>query len=311
MRITYEPLMLLVCYMSRQLNHLIGILILVFAIVIAVIYLSFQFPAYGYIFRYIYAAMIMAGGVFISRELASLVVKELKSTQKKNALLLSNVITVGGYIISAIVAASYVSFSPTALLAGATISGLVLGLALQPTLGSFFAGILILFSGTILPGNQVRILTWHIPFQWAFNPGYKYFSPDQIYPGYMAEVLEVGLFFTTVLTEEGQTMKIPNTIIATDAAVITYTHKDYIFNVRYEFPNKFDPELVLTRVREETKDFPVLNVFVNEQSDKEYYIVKVVLNAKEKDHASLKSQVLTRFIRLHKELNEEKATVKK
>src|ERR1035437_6985037 len=235
MRITYEPLMLLVCYMSRQLNHLIEILILVFAIVIAVIYLSFQFPAYGYIFRYIYAAMIMAGGVFISRELASLVVKELKSTQKKNALLLSNVITVGGYIISAIVAALYVSFSPTALLAGATISGLVLGLALQPTLGSFFAGILILFSGTIRPGNQVRILTWHIPFQWAFNPGYKYFSPDQIYPGYMAEVLEVCLFLTTVLTEEGQTMKIPNTIIATDAAVITFTHKASIFTVRFAF----------------------------------------------------------------------------
>ena len=123
----------------------------------------------------------------------------------------------------------------------------------------------------------------------------------------MAEVIEVGLFFTTVLTEESQTMKIPNTIIATDAAVITYTHTDYIFNVRYEFPNKFDPELVLTRVREQTKDFPVLNVFVNEQSDKEYYIVKVVLNAKEKDHASLKSQILTRFIRLHKELNEEKS----
>jgi hypothetical protein len=58
-------------------------------------------------------------------------------------------------------------------------------------------------------------------------------------------------------------------------------------------------------VREETKEFQVLNVFVNEQSDKEYYFVKVVLNAKEKDHAILKSQILTRFIRLHKEFNEE------
>ena len=106
-------------------------------------------------------------------------------------------------------------------------------------------------------------------------------------------------------------MKIPNTIIATDAAVITYTNKDYVFNVRYEFPNKFDPEQVLARIREETKDFQVLNVFVNEQSDKEYYIVKVVLNAKEKDHAILKSQILTRFIRLHRELNHEIAETKR
>jgi len=297
--------------MSPHLKNLVTILILVFTIVIAVVYLSFQYPAYGYIFKYVYAAMIMAGGVLISRELANFIVRELKPLHEKNALLLSNIIAISGYIISAIAAAAYVSFSPTALLAGATFSGLVLGLALQPTLGSFFAGILILFSGTIRPGSQVRIMTWRIPFQWAFSPGYKYFSPDQIYPGYMAEVLEVGLFFTTVLTEEGQTMKIPNTIIATDAAVITYTNKDYIFNVRYEFPNKFDPELILARVREETKDFQVLNVFVNEQSDKEYYIVKVVLNAKEKDHATLKSQILTRFIKFHRELNEERATVKK
>jgi small-conductance mechanosensitive channel len=292
--------------MSPHLKNILAILILVLAIVIVVVYLNFEFPSYEYIFRYTYAGMILIGGVFISRELANLVIKELTPKLDKNALLVSNIVTVVGYIVSAVAAASYLSFSPTALLAGAAFSGLVLGLALQPTLGSFFAGILILVSGTIRPGNQVRILTWHIPFQWAFNPGYKYFSPDQIYAGYMAEVIEIGLFFTTILTEEGQTMKIPNTIIATDAAVITYTNKDYIFNVRYEFPNKFDPELVLGRMHKELKDFPVLHVYINEQSDKEFYIVKVVLNAKEKDHAALKSEILSRFIRLHRQLKEEK-----
>jgi len=292
--------------MSPHLKNILAILILVLAIVIVVVYLNFEFPSYEYIFRYTYAGMILIGGVFISRELANLVIKELTPKLDKSALLVSNIVTVVGYIVSAVAAASYLSFSPTALLAGAAFSGLVLGLALQPTLGSFFAGILILVSGTIRPGNQVRILTWHIPFQWAFNPGYKYFSPDQIYAGYMAEVIEIGLFFTTILTEEGQTMKIPNTIIATDAAVITYTNKDYIFNVRYEFPNKFDPELVLGRMHKELKDFPVLHVYINEQSDKEFYIVKVVLNAKEKDHAALKSEILSRFIRLHRQLKEEK-----
>jgi len=59
-------------------------------------------------------------------------------------------------------------------------------------------------------------------------------------------------------------------------------------------------------VRKELKDFPVLHVYINEQSDKEFYIVKVVLNAKEKDHAALKSEILSRFIRLHRQLKEEK-----
>ena len=179
---------------------------------------------------------------------------------------------------------------------------MVLGLALQPTLVGFFAGILILRSGTIRPGNQVRIMTWHIPFQWASNPGYKHFSPDRIYAGYMAEVIEIGLFFTTVLTEEGPTIKIRNTIVATDAVVVTYTNRDYIFNVRYEFPNRFDPEVVLKRVKEEVATYPVINCFINDQSDKEYYIVKVVLNAREKDHAILKSEILVRLINLSWEL---------
>ena len=193
-------------------------------------------------------------------------------------------------------------FSPTALLATATFSGLVLGLALQPTLGNFFAGILILASGAIRPGTQVRILTWHIPFQWAFTPGYKYFSPDQIYAGYMGIVMEVGLFFTTIITEEGQIMKLPNAILATDAAVVTYTGKDYFFNVRYEFSNKLDPSLVIKRVREELVDYPVVACFINEQSDKDYYIIKVVLNAKEKDHAIIKSEILTRLINLNRSM---------
>ncbi|HEV2390522.1 MAG TPA: mechanosensitive ion channel family protein, partial [Nitrososphaerales archaeon] len=165
--------------------------------------------------------------------------------------------------------------------------------------------ILILLSGAIRPGSHVRILSWHIPFQWANAPGYKYFSPDSIYAGYMGEVKEIGLFFTKILTEEGQMMKIPNSILATDAAVLSYTEEDYFFNVRYEFPNRFDPDMVLFRIREDIREFPLINIFVNEQSDKEYYIVKAVLNAKEQDHALLKSEILTRLVRLHRELDEE------
>ncbi len=276
--------------------------ILLLATAILLFYLSKAFTGYEEYFRYAYAGLILSGGVLVARALSRVIAVELKSGLGKNAPVLSNAVAVLGYVAAVAASASYLSFSPTALLAGAAFSGLVLGLALQPTLGSFFAGILMLLSGAIRPGSHVRILTWHIPFQWAFTPGYKYFSPDSVYAGYMGEVKEVGLFFTKILTEEGQMMKIPNSILATDAAILSYTEEDYFFNVRYEFPNRFDPEMVLRRVGEAIKDFPVVNLFVNEQSDKEYYIVKAVLNAKDKDHALLKSDILTRLVRLHREL---------
>jgi|SRR5271170_2531132 len=279
------------------------------AIAVAVFYLDKAIPQFGSYYKYANAALILTGGVFVSREFSRFIAVEFRPDFKKNAPVAANGIKIAGYIISMLAAASYVSFSPTALLATAAFSGLVLGLALQPTLGSFFAGILVLLSGAIRPGSHVRILTWHIPFQWANAPGYKYFSPDSIYAGYMGEVKEVGLFFTKILTEEGQMMKIPNSILATDAAVLSYTEEDYFFNVRYEFPIRFDPEMVLIRVKEDIDGFPVVNLFINEQSDKEYYIVKMVLNAKEKDHALLKSEILTRLIRLHKELVEEAKSI--
>ena len=273
--------------------------------VAGVVYAESMFPSYSYLFRYTYAGMILIGGVVVARELAILIAREFSGKLGENALVASNGVAILGYIISIALAASYVSFSASALLASATFGGLVLGLALQPTLGSFFAGILILIAGEVKPGTEVRVLSWHIPFQWAATPGYKYFSPDQVYPGYMGRVLQVGLFFTTIETEEGQSMKLPNSILATDAAIIRYTNRNYFFNVRYEFPIRFDPEAVLKKVEEETKDFPVVKVYVNEQSDKQYYIVKVVLNAQSQDHAELKSKILTRFVRLHARLEAE------
>lgn len=289
--------------MKPTVRRILTDVIILAATLILVFYLSKAVPGYAGYFRFAYAGLILTSGVLIARDVARIIAVDFRSQLGKEAPVLSNAVAVIGYIASAVATAFYVSFSPTALIAGAAFSGLVLGLALQPTLGSFFAGILILVSGAVRPGSQVRILSWHIPFQSAFTPGYKYFSPDSVYSGYMGEVKEVGLFFTKIITEAGQMMKIPNTIIATDAAILSYTEEKYIFNVRYEFPNRHDPEMVLNRVKEAVKDFPVINAFINEQSDKMYYIVKVVLDAKENDHALLKSEILTRFIKLHKELD--------
>ena len=280
---------------------MVGVLVAAAALVLmAVARASAQ---YAYLSTWGFAAIILLGGVFLTREFASLLTRRLRGHTEKTSLMVRNAVIIVGYLVSAFAALSYVSFSPTSLLATAAFSGLVVGLALQPTLGSFFAGILILTTGAIRPGNQVRIMTWHVPYLGVLTPGYKYFSPDQIYAGYMAEVIEIGLFFTTVVTEEGQTVRFPNTIVATDAAVVTYTNRDYIFNVRYEFSNRFDPDLVLSRVKEALVGYPVINCFINEQSDKEYFIVKVVLNAKEKDHALLKSDILARLINLNRSLS--------
>jgi small-conductance mechanosensitive channel len=288
-------------------RYVVRFLLAIFVIVLAIaaaFFFSIVLASYGYLLRYAYAVIVLIAGTVLSRELAGALTELLHPRLRNNALVVGNAVSVVGFIVAAFAAASFAAISSTTILASAAFGGLVLGLALQPTLGSFFAGLLILGSGAVRPGSQVRILSWHIPFQWAFLPAYKYFSPDSVYAGYMGQVVKIGLFFTSIATEEGQVMKIPNTILATDAAVVEYSERDYIFNVRYEFSRRFDPDEVLKRVSVAIEGYPMTSILINEQSDKEYYIVKIVLNAKEDDHAVLKSEILAKIIRVHKQLEE-------
>jgi small-conductance mechanosensitive channel len=288
--------------MQRFVFRLLFSLVIIALAIIAALFLGLFLAPNNFPLHYLYAAIVLLGGFFLSRELAAAITGMLRPRLKNDALVVGNAVSVCGFIVSLLAAASFAAISSTAILASATVGGIVLGLALQPTLGSFFAGLLILASGAVRPGTQVRILSWHIPFQWAFQPGYKYFSPDAIYAGYMGQVVKIGLFFTVITTEEGQIMKIPNTILATDAAIVSYTEKDYVFNVRYEFSVELDPEEVLKEVSAAIRDYPVMSILINEQSDKRYYFVKIVLNAMERDHAILKSEILTKIIRIQKQL---------
>ncbi|MBS7658622.1 MAG: mechanosensitive ion channel family protein [Candidatus Bathyarchaeia archaeon] len=257
-------------------------------------------------FKYVYAAIILIGGIIITRQISLLIIEYLKLKLKEQALIIGNSISIIGYIISITTTVAYVTSLPEAWLAGATFSGLIIGLAVQPILSNFFSGILMLLTGMVKPGSRIRILTSNIPFQIANLPAYKYFSYDFVYAGYMGTVLEVSLFYTKIISEEGQIIKIPNTILATNSGVVEYIKdQDYIFNVRYEFPIIYDPETVLMKINESLKDMPVLSVKIDEQSDKEYYLVKIVVNTKNYEYSELKSEILKRLIKIHKKMRME------
>jgi len=104
-------------------------------------------PAYAGYIKYVYAVIILTGGIIVSRQLATLVVRILKDKLGTQALIIGNSVIIIGYIISITAAISYIGSIPEALLAGATFSGLIIGLAAQPVLSNFFSGILMLVTG--------------------------------------------------------------------------------------------------------------------------------------------------------------------
>ncbi|PMP91614.1 MAG: hypothetical protein C0171_02345, partial [Caldisphaera sp.] len=132
------------------------------------------------------------------RSLGNGLTRNLLPKYKERAISIGNLFKILGYLIVIVVIVAFTRISTESALFGGTVTGLVLGLALQPVLGNLFAGLIILGTRFIKPGDIITVLNWQIPYQWAPNPGYKFFSPDYIAPGFKGRVLEIGLFSSSL-----------------------------------------------------------------------------------------------------------------
>ncbi|MEM1991075.1 MAG: mechanosensitive ion channel family protein [Nitrososphaerota archaeon] len=254
----------------------------------------------------VYAILAAVGIVLIIYSISSPILKSLVPKYGHKAYTFTNVLKLFTYIIAGIVILASLGISPEVALAGGTFSGLIVGLALQPVLSNFFAGLIVLLTGYVKPGDDIRLVTSEMPYQWAFLPGYKYFSPDYVFVGYRGRIIEVGLLYSLMISDSGVELKIPNRIIF-NAAIVNYTPKhqlERVSQVRYEFKVDYDPDLVLERVRNALSDIKEIeDIAINEQCDKEYYIVQIRFSAPmDKDWREIKSEVLKRLIKVHREL---------
>lgn len=227
---------------------------------------------------------------------------------EKRAILASNIIKYLAYVlVLLVILIPLIKANGSGIIAGGTFAGLVFGLALQPVLENFFAGLLILLTGYIKIGDHIRIASTSIPYLTAQFPAYKHFSTDLLEQGYKGTVIEVGLFYSIVLLNNGKELKIPN-IVLMRSSIIDNTpkySKYNIFNVRVEFPlNVIDITTIEDQVREQLKDFDIVEgPYINEQSDKEFVIILVRIRVSEKnDWKKTKSEALKRLLKLRQEL---------
>ncbi|MGI0084521.1 MAG: mechanosensitive ion channel family protein [Nitrososphaerales archaeon] len=254
----------------------------------------------------IYSLVVLFFGIWLITTLAGFTVRTLRPKLSHRVYTLRNVILVVGYVTIAIVILLLFGVPPDVALAGGTFGGLIIGLGAQPILGNFFAGILILATGFFKVGDEVRLVTASLPFFPVQFPAYKYFSADYINYGYKGKVVDVGLFYATVTTDTGLEFRVPNQIVF-NSAVVDYrpSHSlERLLQVRYEFKIEFDPDEVLRAVGDALSDLKqVQKILINEQSDKEYYIILIQFSAPiSEDWAALKSEILKRVVKVHREL---------
>lgn len=258
---------------------------------------------YLFYFAIIRAITVAIVGFLIIQLLTSALTVKLKHLGRE-VYLLRNVIAIIGYIIVGFIILALFEVTGVSVVAGATVSGLVIGLALQPVLSNLFAGLFILGTGFLKPGSTIKI-SGGLPISPVVFPAYKMFSRDEFIPVLRGTIVEVGLMHTRILSEGGELVKVPNNIIFSSSIVMEEKEEPKIVRVRYEFPIQYDPEIVSKKIQVELSknNFRDYKVYLEEQSDKNNYIILVVAetppNIKIREY---RSDLLKHIIKVHREL---------
>lgn len=256
---------------------------------------------------------VALGIIWITHSIASAIRTRMSATLGDRAYQISSLVRISGYIIAIIVAAGVAGVDLTSLLAGGVVAGLVLGIALQPVLGNFFAGILLMATRMIEVGSTARIVSGSVPYSPTILPAYKFFSTDYVEMGYKGTIVDMNFFYIRMVTDSGREIKIPNALLL-NSAIIDYTpefSKREIINVRVEMPlASIDLDSLEDMVRNALRGFEIAGgPYISEQSDKDHVIILVRISVPEnEDWRRVKSEALKRLLQLRKSLVAAQAT---
>lgn len=96
-----------------------------------------------------------------------------------------------GYVLVLLGLLQLLNVNLGALLVGGAITGVILGIAAQQTLGSFFAGLVLLFARPFIPGQRITVHSGALGGPFA------------------GTITGAGLIYTTLMTEDGP-IRLPN-----------------------------------------------------------------------------------------------------
>jgi small conductance mechanosensitive channel len=248
--------------------------------------------------------IVVAGAVAINI-VGNAIIVYLRDRVKEKAYAVGNVVKIVGILAVLLFAISTSRLGAELALLGGTVTGLVLGLALQPILGNLFAGIIILTTRFVEVGDTVRIVASQIPYQVALFPVYKYFSPDYVAPGYKGRVVEVGLIYSTLILDTGYELRVPNMVLLSSGVVDftpKWSEKQVVF-VRLELPlSIIDLDKLEEEIRKVLDELNVVAVDYTEQSDKDFVIVRVKLEIPPGENwRVVKSEALKRLLKYRNE----------
>jgi small-conductance mechanosensitive channel len=228
------------------------ILLIVAGVVLFYVLLSFKVIPPGYGTHLIQAAIAGVLGIAVvtvlGREISRL---SFRLFGQKKANMIVVVYRFIAYIALALIVLAIVGVSATALLAGGTFAGLVLGLAAQTVLSNIIAGVMLILARPYQVGDRITFTTWQYGLIVPTYPP-KFFSHDSLMPGYSGQISDIDLLYTKLQLDDGTSMKVPNSVMVV-AAVVSHEIKERWVRTKYEIPNTIDPDVAIRSILEKLR----------------------------------------------------------
>jgi small-conductance mechanosensitive channel len=134
-----------------------------------------------------------------------------------------------GLIVLAVIFSIF-GVSPTSILFGGAVVGLIVGLAGQTALGNLFAGFVLIFVQPFAPGDRISLVSSN----WAVIP--PSYAHEAVYPQYTGVVRDIGLFYTVLELEGGRPTHVANQLVITALIINSSQSRVFTHRIRMTFP---------------------------------------------------------------------------
>ena len=133
----------------------------------------------------------------------------------------------------------------SSFLFGGAFLTVVLGLAGQSMLSNLFGGIWLVLFQPFQVSDSISFITWQYPL---LMPSYPH---EALKPVYSGRVTDINLMYTTIVTDEGDPLVLPNGILAQAAIINRSRAGARRVNVRFESPINISPKDLKVRLLED------------------------------------------------------------
>ncbi len=130
----------------------------------------------------------------------------------------------------------------SSFLFGGAFLTVVLGLAGQSMLSNLFGGVWLVLFQPFQVSDSVSFVTWQYPL---LMPSYPH---ETLKPTYSGRVTDINLMYTTIITDEGERLVLPNGILAQAAIINRSRSGAKKITVRFDAPIQLDPKDLKSRL---------------------------------------------------------------